>query len=503
VGGDVLSDNKSEEAPSPNSAAENRGSAVSVGWRVLLSERNAAVSVMLAGGVAIHALSLRVVATVLPSVVAEIGGLQFFAWTTTVAMVSSIWGAALAAPLTARGLKVAYRVSLVVFATGSIFCAVAPSMGILLVGRFFQGLGGGLLTALAYTTIRRVFPEALRTRAIVLVSGIWGVAALCGPLLGGVLAAWGFWRWAFWLDIPVAAAVGLLAEHALPKSVAKDDRGSGLLASVMLGRLSLLGASVLAVAVGGVGGRAIWSGIGLMVGGVLLITLLRMEQASGAASFRLMPTGVYRLHNVVGAVSLAMALMAGSIAAVLYLPYVATEAGGYSPIFGGYLSGIVALSWTTASFISASAVQEWAKRSIFFGAALVALGMMLTAWALIVWSFVFVALALVLVGGGIGIAWAHLGTMMMAHARETEHDVSSAFISTNQMLAQAFASALAGMIANIAGFADPGLTPSAVARAVAWVFLSFSIFAAAALPPSVISVRLSDGPLGKEPNALD
>lgn len=163
-------------------------------WRDLFTAGNMAVSAMLTGGVAIHALSLRVVATILPSVVAEIGGLRFFAWATTLAMVGSIWGAALAAVLAnSRGLKGAYRVSLVLFASGSTICAVAPNMMTLLIGRLFQGFGGGLLTALAYTTIRRVFVEALRTRAIVLVSGIWGVAALCGPLLGGVLAGWGFW----------------------------------------------------------------------------------------------------------------------------------------------------------------------------------------------------------------------------------------------------------------------------------------------------------------------
>jgi hypothetical protein len=80
---------------------------------------------------------------------------------------------------------------------------------------------------------------------------------------------------------------------------------------------------------------------------------------------------------------------------------------------------------------------------------------------------------------------------MMAHAEETERDVSSAFISTNQMIAQAFASAFAGMIANLGGFADPALGSIGVVRGVSWLFLSFALVAAAALPASVIAVRLS------------
>ena len=246
----------------------------SVGWLALFSSGNLAISVMLTGGVAIHALSLRVVATVLPSVVPDIGGLRYFAWATTVAVVSSIWGAAFAASLArSRGLRGAYRVSLVLFIAGSIVCATAPNMGVFLGGRLFQGLGGGLLVALAYTTIQRVFPEGLRTRAMVLVPGIWGVAALCGPLLGGALAEWGFWRWAFWIDIPVAAVVALLAECSLPRSIEPDAAGVVAQARAAVGRLALLGASVLAVAIGGVSGGALSGGIGLVIGIALLMAL--------------------------------------------------------------------------------------------------------------------------------------------------------------------------------------------------------------------------------------
>ena len=80
-------------------------------------------------------------------------------------------------------------------------------MVVFLAGRLFQGLGGGLLTALAYTTISRVFPTHLHARAIAMLSTVWSVAALSGPPVGGILAGWGVWRWAFWVDVPLAATV--------------------------------------------------------------------------------------------------------------------------------------------------------------------------------------------------------------------------------------------------------------------------------------------------------
>jgi MFS family permease len=476
---------ETRDTPTPLDAA---------GWLSLFRNGNAAVSVVITGGVAIHALSMRVVSTALPLVVAEIGGLRFFAWTTTVAIVSAIWGAAFAASLArSRGLRDAYRITLVLFAAGSMVCAIAPTMGLFLVGRLLQGLGGGLLTALAYTTIRRTFPENLRTRAIVLLSGIWGVAAFSGPVLGGVLAGWGLWRWAFWMDAPIALAVGLMAEFTLPKSTEPNPDRVGGQARIVCTRLALLAGSALAVSIGGVSGDALSSGIGLVMGTALLIGLLRVEQAPAGVGnpFRLLPSGAYRPGNILGAVSLTMALMVGTTTAVLYLPYLATEVGGYSPVIGGYLSALISLSWTAGAFVSASAEGKRAERSIVCGPAALTLGLFGVGGAVAFGSFPIVAAALVLVGGGVGIAWAHLGHLMMAHAKETERDVSSAFISTNQMIAQSFASALAGMIANLAGFGDPMLGTAGVVGSVAWLFLSFALIAAISIPASVVSVRLS------------
>ena len=314
-------------------------------WLSLFSDGKAAVAILLTVGVAIHALSLRIVATVLPAAVGDIGGLRFFAWTTTVAVVSSIWGAALATALArSRGLKRAYRASALLFAIGSIGCAAAPDMAVFLAGRFCQGLGGGLLVALAYSTIQRIFPENLRTRAMVLVPSIWGAAALTGPLLGGAFAEWGLWRWAFWIDVLVALIIIALAEHSLPAQPSAD--GTDLAAEFRrtFGRLALLGSSVLALAIGSVWG-VVSSAVALLVGIALLIMLLRTESiVRPMGAFRLLPTWSYQLNSVSGAASLSLALMMGGSTAIIYLPYVATAIGGYSPIIGGYLSALASIT---------------------------------------------------------------------------------------------------------------------------------------------------------------
>ena len=486
----------------PNEPGDGAGNAVDPagdhdtpgGWGALFGGGNAGPLVVLTGGVLMHALSLRVVATVLPPAVAEIGGLRLFAWTVTVAFVGAIWGAAFAAPLAvSRGLRDAYRISLLLFAGGSAACATAPGIGLFLAGRFLQGLGGGLLTALAYTTIRRVFPAALHTRAITVVSGIWSVGALSGPLLGGILAGWGLWRWAFWIDVPIAAAVATIAERTrLPRRGDSPIR-AGAAAKIGFGRLALLGVAVMAMALGGASGRALAGGCGMIAGIVLLAAMLRIDGTidPGAGGSRLLPTGAFNPRVTLGAVSLVMALMAGSTTAAFYVPYVITEVGHHAPIAGGYLNAVVAVSWTLAAFAGASAGPAKARAFIVCGPVLEAAGLILTAWTLNTGSLALVAATLVPVGAGVGLAWAHLASLMIASAKERERDLTGAFISTLQLIAQAVASAFAGTVANLGGFADPALGADGVMRGVFWVFLVFSLLPAAAVPAGLRAIRLS------------
>ena len=169
------------------------------GWAALHSGRNAVYSIILAGGVTLHALNIYIVTTILPSVVGEIGGLEYYAWSTTLFVVASILGAALSSRLLDRlGPGHAYASATALFVTGALICAVAPAFPVLLAGRFVQGLGGGLLYALAYAVIRLVFPEALWSRAIGVISAMWGVSTLIGPAVGGVFAELSIWRAAFW-----------------------------------------------------------------------------------------------------------------------------------------------------------------------------------------------------------------------------------------------------------------------------------------------------------------
>src|SRR5690606_21896991 len=143
----------------------------------------------------------------------------------------------------------------------------------LLLGRSAQGLGGGLLLGLSYSAVRIVFEERLWSRAMVLVSSMWGVATLSGPAIGGIFAEAGHWRLAFWSVLPIAAMLALLVVTQVPG----QDRGGGDGVKAPLGRISLLAVSVLVVSVASLSQYWVWNIAGIVVGLAMTVRIARAD----------------------------------------------------------------------------------------------------------------------------------------------------------------------------------------------------------------------------------
>lgn len=444
-----------------------------LGWRDLFSGENTLRSLVLAGGVALHATSIYIVTTILPSVVADIGGAEYYAWNITLFVVASIIGSALCAKLLARfGTRGAYRLAVALFAAGALLGALAPTMSVLLVGRCIQGLGGGVLFALSYAMIQRVFGEDLWPRAMALVSSMWGVATLLGPALGGVFAEFDAWRGSFWILVPVSVGFVVLAERVLARPGAG---GPGEGAALPVANLALLAAAVLAVSAGSVFENASLNAAGL---GAMVLLLFGFVRVEGASINRLLPSGSFGLTTSLGALYLTMAMLVVGMQIEVYIPYFVQVLHGLSPLFAGYVGALMAAGWAVASMISSGAGGRGARAAIVAGPAAVLVGLITLALAMpragggsLTLGAVFTGL--VLVGVGIGLGWPHLLTRVLVVAPEADRDLAGSSITTVQLFATAFGAALAGMVANLAGVADPGGVEGA-ASASAWLFGVFA-----------------------------
>jgi MFS family permease len=433
------------------------------GWRFLLRDGNGPRALMLSGGVALHAVSIYVVATIMPLVVGEVGGIAFFAWTATLYVAGSLCSAAAVPGLLARlGPRGTYRIAFCLFALGSLVCSVAPSMTVLLLGRLVQGLGGGMLPALSYGIIRIIFPPALHARAIVLIGSVWGIAALAGPTIGGVFGDFGVWRAAFWVDVALAALFILASGRVLPATMpaaGAPRRFPGL-------RLILLAGAALCVGAGGATAQPGPAALG-MAAAVALILLVKALDRRAAAP--LLPSQAFNPRYGLGAVSATMALLILSGSANTFLPFLLHNGHGWSTLAGGYMAAVYALSWTAFSFVSGTAGPRGVRASIAAGPPLMVLGLAVEAVAVPLGWWPAIAAGQVLLGAGIGLGWAHLGALMMQVAPAAERELAGPFITATQTLATVFGSALAGMVANLAGLTR-ATTPEEMAAVATWLF---------------------------------
>ncbi len=466
------------------------GNWMSARWSELVRGGNAGRTVVVGGGMIMHALNTFIVATILPSVVHDIGGLRYFAWSTVLYIVASLLGGAGCSRILQRfGARNAYRVALAAFALGSIACALAPVMPVLLVGRFVQGLGAGTLSALSFTMVRTLFPARLWPRALSVVSIAWGFATLIGPAVGGVYAQFGAWRLAFWSVAAGAPLLLILVEVALPRDLVRPPPPRS---GIAFASLFILAGSVLAISAGSMQPDAITNMIGLAVAAAGFLVFAFREAGGGA---RVLPQGATRPGQPLSFTYLAMILLMAGVTPEIFVPYFLQTLHGLSPLDAGYMSAAMAGGWTLASLATSGATGRWARAALTIGPLTQAAGLLVLTLLMPLagppgWDLLPIGLALLAMGMGIGLTWPHLGARVFGFAQEADRELAGASITIVVMLGNAFGSALGGMTTNLGGMIAPGGQPGAAGAAV-WLFALFMaapLFAAFAVQrlPSLV-----------------
>lgn len=425
-------------------------------WATLLSGRNGLRSLALAGGVSVHAINVYLVTTILPSVVQDIGGLEYYAWNMTLFVMTSILGSALSPKfIQSFGLRNAFLIAMAIFIAGTACCAIAPTMPAMLVGRTIQGLGGGFLLGLSYSAVRIVFEESLWPRAMVLVSSMWGVATLIGPTIGGIFAQSGNWRLAFWSVIPVVLCLLVLVVTQIKPAPANEDEA----VKVPIGKLIVLSASVFLVSYASLSDNWIVNALGLFIALVLTFMVGRSDNGSTA---NLLPHGTYRFGSLLAVYYACVALLSLAVTIEVFIPYFLQTIHGQRPLLAGYFMASLSFGWTSGSFLSAGRSPQITQRFVQFGPLVTAVSLLLLAFlmprdlSVYAGGSYWLLLPLVCVGGGIGVCWPHLLTRVFHGAPEGQENIASAAIITVQLYALALGGALAGMLMNLSGLVKPG-----------------------------------------------
>ncbi len=441
-------------------------------WRELFSNY-LGTSIVLSGGVALYATNEFLTTSLLPSTIAEIGGGRLYAWVTTLYLVGSVVSATTVSSMLQRiGPRSSFLMALGVFGAASVVCAAAPNMQILIIGRTFQGVAGGLLAGLGYALINRMLPRSLWTRGPALISAMWGVATLVGPAMGGVFAELGLWRWAFGCMGILTIAMAVLVVVVLPRGAVEPHEEDATTLKVPVWSLLLVGVAALAVSIAQLphylSATAGLLAVGGLIVGIFVVVDWRMHAA-------VLPPSVFG-RGPLKWIYLTMALQIVAVMLGTYVPLFGQKLAHLTPVAAGFLGAALAFGWTAAEIFSASLTDSRIIGYVVASAPLVmAAGLALGAVtqrdnA----SFGYVelwALGLLICGIGIGMSWPHLSMRAMDCVDDpAEGGAAAAAINTVQLIAAAFGAGLAGVVVN--------MTKGGDAMAARWLYTTFVALAA-------------------------
>ncbi|MGH7092341.1 MAG: MDR family MFS transporter [Stellaceae bacterium] len=390
------------------------------------------------------AVESTIVATAMPTIVADLGGFALFSWV----FAAYLLAMAVMIPIYGRladiyGRKRVFYFGGTIFLIGTTLCGLAHSMVVLVAFRAVQGLGAGAIQPIAATVVGDLYTPAERARVQGYISGVFGMSAIVGPLLGAFIVEHLRWSLIFWVNLPIGAAAfvmyGLfLHERIEPREHRIDYLGAALLT---IGVGAVLLALVQAQKLGVNGTAAV-----LAVGAVALFLLVLQERRAiePIVPFRLWHNRVIALANL-GVFGTGSAMMGVSA----FLPAYVHGVMGRSATIAGLALGCQSVSWMLATFVAGRLMIRTSYRlsAAIGGIALLVGGTML--WLMTPTSGVALAATGSLVMGiGMGFCNPAFLVSIQASVGWSERGVATGSNMFMRILGQSMGAALFGAVVN-------------------------------------------------------
>jgi EmrB/QacA subfamily drug resistance transporter len=462
----------------------------------LSSKRRWVVTAGVMTGMFLAALEATVVSTAMPTVIASLGGLNHYSWVFSAYLITStvtvpVWGKL----SDLYGRRLFYQLGIAIFLLGSILSGMSTSMEQLIYFRAVQGLGAGALVPLGLTIIGDIYTVAERARMQAFFSGVWGLASVVGPFVGGIITDHWSWRWVFYINVPFGLAAALIMGLALkePKRherPAVDYAG----AATLMVAITLL---MLGLVEGGASVRTLFTprNLALFAGAAVLFALfVWIEQR---ATDPMVPFKLFR--NRVVAVSVAAGFLAGvsMFGAITFVPLFAQGALGATATEAGSLLTPLMLSWVSLSIIGGRLLLKIGYRpTSIAGFVILTIGFALLSMYGRETPRVWLYLDLVMIGAGLGLTMLTLLIAVQQSVPRTQLGIATSLNQFARSIGGAVGVAVmgavlsAGLSAHLSDAASHGqgaLTAESAQRLAANPNALIEPAARAALPPTVLA----------------
>jgi MFS family permease len=428
--------------------------------------------ILLTLGPAFEALA---VATILPKVVASLGGLSFYGWSFSAYMLTTIVSLILAGDeADRRGPARPFIIGVSLFVLGLTLAGTASSMLTFVLSRGVQGLGAGSIASVAYVCLGRGYPEQVKPRMIAILASAWIVPGLVGPSLAGVIAIFAGWRWVFLGLIPVLPLATLLVLPSLRKLTYATTSATWNLPRLFAALGLVIGAGMTLA--------------GLQIPSLpLAIVITLAGLVVGIPSLRrILPAGTLQAKTGLPAAIATMGLLSlGFFGADAFLPLTLISIRGQSTLFAGAALTASTLAWSAGSWLQARLAPRQSRRLLVItGLLLIVLG--IAGIGCVLLPTVSPALAILSwgIGGlGMGLSYSTVSLVVLETAPADQQGAATASMELASVLGSALGTGLGGVIIALVASAR-GLPSNGIALVDVLVVavIGVSILAAVRLP---------------------
>ncbi len=352
-------------------------------------------------GMSLAALDTTIVGTAMPSIVGKLGGFSLYSWVFSAYLLTSTTTVPIYGKLAdLYGRKPLFLAGTALFLLGSVASGLSQSMEQLIVFRALQGLGAGAVLPLVLTIIGDIFELSERAKVQGFFSGVWGVASVIGPAIGGLIVDHFSWRWVFYINVPFGLLSALLLTFAFKEKVTRTKPTLDY-----AGTLALSGA-IVALLFALLQGGSSWAWLSpqslslFALFAALMVLFLWLERR---APEPILPLTLFQ-NRIIAVASIGGLILGVTMFGVTtYVPLFVQGVKGGSATDAGIVLTPLLFSWPVAYVLSGRLVLNWGYRKVAVGGALLtALGATLLLFFRQDTSLFLIVTAMILIGTGLG-----------------------------------------------------------------------------------------------------